>query len=126
MRGNYTPLKGTNLTVVARIHPFLPGIVYYSSRFDVINSFIICYCTWIARYNISIDRYNHVITMILTCRCGALTSLIIGKRYTLQNTTGEVMWSCNVTTIEHEGEKCKSSVLRKERLVYPRSLTLRR
>ena len=22
----------------------------------------------------------------------------------------EVMWSCNVTTIEHEGEKCKPSV----------------
>ena len=36
------------------------------------------------------------------------------------------MWSCNVNTIEREGEKCKSSVLRKERLVYPRSLTLLR
>ena len=52
-----------------------------------------------------------MITVILPCRCGALASLIIRKRYMLQNTTGEVMWSCNVTTIEHEGEKCKSSVL---------------
>ena len=43
---------------------------------------------------ISIDRYNHLVIII----------------YILQNTTGEVMWSCNVTTIEHEMEKCKSSV----------------
>ena len=30
----------------------------------------------------------------------------------LQNTTSEVMWACNDTTIiiEHEGERCKSSV----------------
>ena len=28
----------------------------------------------------------------------------------IANTASEVMWSCNVTTIEHEGEKCKSSV----------------
>ena len=47
MRGNYKSLKlkelkGTDLTVVARIHPFISpaavpgiGIVYYSSRFDV-------------------------------------------------------------------------------------------
>ena len=60
------------------------------------------------------------LAMILPCRCGALTSLIIRKRYTLRNTTGDVMWSCKVTTIEHEGEKCKSSVFRKERLVYLR------
>ena len=39
-----------------------------------------------------------------------MTSLILIKRYILQNTTGEAMWSCNITTIEHEGEKCKSSV----------------
>ena len=26
------------------------------------------------------------------------------KRYMLQNTAGEVMWSCNVTTVEHERE----------------------
>ena len=59
VRGNYYPLKGTNLTVAARRHPYhLPGIVYYSGRFDV--------------------------------RCG--------------------MWSCSVTTIEHEREKCESSV----------------
>ena len=50
--------------------------------------------------------------MILPCRCGALTSLIIRKRYILQNTTGEVMWSCNVITIEHEGEKCNVGVLK--------------
>ena len=50
------------------------------------------------------------------------------RLYILQNTTGEVMWSymCNVTTIEHVGEKCKSSGFRKERLVYPRSITLLR
>ena len=28
----------------------------------------------------------------------------------ITNAAGEVMWSCNVTTVEHEGEKCKSSV----------------
>ena len=28
----------------------------------------------------------------------------------ITNTAGEVVWSCNVTTIEHEVEKCKSSV----------------
>ena len=28
----------------------------------------------------------------------------------ITNTASEVMWSCNVTTINHEGEKCKSSV----------------
>ena len=27
----------------------------------------------------------------------------------IANTTGEVMWSCNVTTIEHEVKKCKNS-----------------
>ena len=33
------------------------------------------------------------------------------KRYVLPNTTGEVMWSCNVTAIQHdEREKCESSV----------------
>ena len=52
-----------------------------------------------------------------------LTLLI---RYISQNTTGEVMWSYNVTTIEHEREKCESSVFRKERLVYPLSITLLR
>ena len=31
--------------------------------------------------------------MILPCRCGALTSLIMRKRYTLQNATGKVIWS---------------------------------
>ena len=36
------------------------------------------------------------------------------------------MWPCNVTTIEHEREKCESPVFRKERLVYPRSITLLR
>ena len=36
------------------------------------------------------------------------------------------MWSCNATTIEHETEKCESSVFRKERLVYPRLITLLR
>ena len=39
-----------------------------------------------------------------------LRSPILRQRYILQNTTGEVMWSCNVTTIEHDGERCKSSV----------------
>ena len=74
----------------------------------------------------SIDRYNHVITMISPCRCGALTSLIVRKIYISQNTAGEVVWSSNVSTVEHEREKRKSSVFRKERLVYPRSLTLLR
>ena len=31
------------------------------------------------------------------------------KRYILPNTTDEVAWSCNVTAIEHEREKCESS-----------------
>ena len=39
VRENYKSLEGTNLTVVARIYDIplyhLPGIVYYSSRFDV-------------------------------------------------------------------------------------------
>ena len=42
------------------------------------------------------------------------------------NTTGEVIWSCNVTAIEHEREKCDSSVFWKERLVCARSVTLLR
>ena len=29
------------------------------------------------------------------------------KRYILPNTTGAVMWSCNVTAIENEREKCE-------------------
>ena len=69
-------------------------------------SFVVYHCTWIARKNISIDRYNHAVTMILPCRCGALRSLFIRQRYIARNKTSEVMWSCNVTTIEHEGEKC--------------------
>ena len=49
--------------------------------------------------------------MILPCRYGALRSLIIRQRYIyIAKYKSEVMWSCNVTTIEHEGEKCKSSV----------------
>ena len=35
---------------------------------------------------------------------------MIRKRYILQNTTGEVMWSCDVTAIENEREKCESFV----------------
>ena len=40
VRGIFKSLKGTNLTVVAIIYPVyhLSGIVYYSSRFDVIAS----------------------------------------------------------------------------------------
>ena len=53
-----------------------------------------------------------------------LTSLIVKKRHILPSTTGEVMWSCNVTAIKHEREKCESSVIRKERLVYTRSIRL--
>ena len=44
----------------------------------------------------------------------------------ITNKTSEVMWLCNVTTIEHEGDKCRSSVFRKERLMYPRLITLLR
>ena len=33
------------------------------------------------------------------------------KEIHVAKTTGEVMWSCNVTTVEHEGEKCKSQVV---------------
>ena len=59
----------------------------------------------------SVFRWLHLsIDMILPCRCGALMLPIIRQRYILQNTTSEVMWSCNDTAIEHEGEKCKSSV----------------
>ena len=47
-------------------------------------------------------RYNHVDTIFF------LTSLIIKKIYILPNTTGEVMWSCNITAIENEREKCES------------------
>ena len=32
------------------------------------------------------------------------------KIYILQNATSKVMWSCNDTIIEREGEECKSSV----------------
>ena len=39
-----------------------------------------------------------------------LTSLFIQKKYVLPNATGEVMWSLNVTAIEHEREKCESSL----------------
>ena len=42
----------------------------------------------------------------------------------MPNTTGEVVWSCNVTAIENEREKCESLLFRKERLVYTRSITL--
>ena len=41
-------------------------------------------------------------------------------------TACEVMWSYNVTTIAPEVEKCKSSVFLKERLIFPRSITLLR
>ena len=30
--------------------------------------------------------------------------------YITNTASDEVMWSCNVTTVEHEGEQCKSSV----------------
>ena len=87
----------------------------------------------------SIDSCNHVVTMILPCRCEANCKADIYKYHTQlakmsfdeifdltagvyfnfyniyisQNTTNKVMWSCNVTTTEHEGEKCKIvSVLR--------------
>ena len=30
---------------------------------------------------------------------------MISQRYILQSKTSEVMWSCNVTSIEHDGEK---------------------
>ena len=40
----------------------------------------------------------------------SVTSLITRKRYMLPNTTGEVMWSCNVIAIEHEREERESSV----------------
>ena len=46
--------------------------------------------------------------------------------YAMPNTTGEVMWSCNVTAIENEREKCKSSVFRKERSFCTRSISLLR
>ena len=37
VRGNYKPLKGTNVTIAARSTPFYhpPGNVYYCGRFDV-------------------------------------------------------------------------------------------
>ena len=76
---------------------------------------------------ISIDRCNHVVAMIFPCqRWGSDVAKYIGHRYILQNTTSEVMWLCNVTTIEHEGETFKSSVFRKERLMHPRFITLLR
>ena len=55
-----------------------------------------------------------------------LTSLISRKRYVLPSTIGQVTWSCNVTDIEHEREKCESSVFRNKRLVFTRSITLPR
>ena len=73
----------------------------------------------------SVLRWLHLsIVIFLPCRCGGLGLLIIIQRYVSQNTTSEVMWSCNVTTTEHEREKCKSSAFRKERLIHPSSTTL--
>ena len=51
---------------------------------------------------------------------------MIRKIYILPNTTGEVMWSCNVNAIENEMERCESLLFRKERLEYTRSITLPR
>ena len=36
VRGNYKSLKGTNLTVVARIHPFISPAWYYSYYFFIL------------------------------------------------------------------------------------------
>ena len=41
------------------------------------------------------------------------------------NKRGDVVMQCH-HAIEHEWEKCESSVFRKERLVYPRLITLLR
>ena len=69
-----------------------------------------CYFTWTARWNISIDRpcsYHdfHSAEMWNSEVANYNTEIHIAK----YNKRGDVV-SCNVTTIEHEGEKCKSSV----------------
>ena len=49
MRGNCKSFKGTYLTVVEGMHhfvsPAVPGIVYHSSRFDVILNLSVVYNT---------------------------------------------------------------------------------
>ena len=100
VRGKYKPLKGTNLTVAAGRHPFISpvSLIFYfleglmlhvicnpvlRCSKQRVRGFIIYYCTWIERYNISIDRYNHVDNIFFT-------SLFI-RRCMLPNTTGEVV-----------------------------------
>ena len=61
-------------------------------------SFLVCYCTWIAKYNVSVDRCNHVVIMIVPCRCGALRSSINCKteiHIAKYNKRGDVVMQCD-------------------------------
>ena len=40
-------------------------------------SFVACKFTWMVSWNVSIDRVNHLVTIIFPSQCGALRSHII-------------------------------------------------
>ena len=115
VRGYYTPLKGTNLTVAARRPLFITRLVMFIIEEGLmlhvvcnpvltcskqrVKRFIMCYCTWIERKNISIG-----ITIML--RQFFFDIAKCKKEIHIAKYNRRVDVSCNVTAMENERENC--------------------